>query len=162
VDSDRKILEKALGNALLGTGAHVQTQTVFAGLDWKLAGTRPEGALHSVYQLLNHMVYWQDWVVRWLDGESPPTPKHASGGWPQRAAPASRKEWERAVRHFGDGLQDLVRRSRLAHLFSRERKKSRLEMLQAIASHSSYHAGQVVLLRKLLGAWPPPSGGLTW
>jgi hypothetical protein len=35
-------------------------------------------------------------------------------------------------------------------------------MLQAIASHNSYHAGQVVALRQILAAWPPPSGGLTW
>jgi len=35
-------------------------------------------------------------------------------------------------------------------------------MLQAIASHTSYHAGQVVLVRQMLGTWPPPSGGVTW
>jgi hypothetical protein len=41
-------------------------------------------------------------------------------------------------------------------------EKSRLEMLHTIAGHNSYHVGQVVLLRQLLAAWPPPSGGLTW
>jgi hypothetical protein len=35
-------------------------------------------------------------------------------------------------------------------------------MLQTIGSHNSYHAGQVVIVRQALDAWPPPSGGLTW
>jgi len=160
--NERKILAKALGNALLGTGAHVETKTVFAALDWKIAGMRPDGAPHTVYQVLNHMLYWQEWVVKWLDGEKPPLPKHAAGSWPGDIAPASREEWGRAVKRFGRGVDQLTRRSRQADLFAKGRSKSPLEMLLTIASHNSYHAGQVVFLRQELGAWPPPSGGLTW
>jgi len=32
-------------------------------------------------------------------------------------------------------------------------------MLQTVASHNSYHTGQVVLLRRILGAWPPETSG---
>jgi uncharacterized damage-inducible protein DinB len=35
-------------------------------------------------------------------------------------------------------------------------------MILTIASHNSYHAGQVVFLRRMLGTWPPPSGGFSW
>ena len=35
-------------------------------------------------------------------------------------------------------------------------------MLYTIASDNSYHAGQAALVRVMLDAWPPPSGGLTW
>jgi uncharacterized damage-inducible protein DinB len=154
---DRKVLGKAVAGALLGKGAHVETKTVFAALDWKLAGRRVERAPHSVYQLLNHMLYWQEWVVKWLDGERPPIPKHASVGWPGDAAPTSPVQWERAVRRFRNGLEGLTRRSRQADLFSERGGKTALEMLQIIALHNSYHAGQVVLLRQVLGAWPPAS-----
>jgi hypothetical protein len=34
--------------------------------------------------------------------------------------------------------------------------------LQTMASHISYHLGEVVLMRRMLGLWPPPSGGYTW
>ncbi len=40
--------------------------------------------------------------------------------------------------------------------------KSVLEILQLIATHNSYHVGQIVSLRRGLGSWPPPRGGLTW
>jgi uncharacterized damage-inducible protein DinB len=162
VSDDRKIIEKAVSHALRGKGAHVEGQNIFAGLDWKLAGVRPVGVPHSLFQLLNHLTFWQDWAVKWLDGHAPATPRHASGSWPGDCGPADRKEWERAVHDFQNGLDELDRRCGQADILSKPGQKSRLEMLHTIASHNSYHAGQVVLLRQILGAWPPPSGGLTW
>jgi hypothetical protein len=156
------ILEKTIGRALSGEGAHAASQNVFEGLDWKLAGARPAGAPHSLFQLLRHLIYWQDWVVKWLDGTTPRVPKHASGSWPGGVSPAGRKEWESAVKDFRKGLDALDRASGGADLLTKRGKKSRLEMLLAIASHNSYHLGQAALLRQMLGVWPPPSGGLTW
>ena len=148
--------------ALSGEGAHADGRHVFEAIDWKLAGVRTQGAGHSLFELLNHLVYWQDWVLKWLDGAPPPLPKHASGGWPGNPGPASRKEWNAAVRAFRKGLDALDRGARESDLFGKQGKKSRLEMLHAIASHNSYHLGQAVLLRQMLGAWPPPQGSLTW
>ena len=159
---NRKLLESMIGDALSGKGAHVGTKALFDGLDWKAAGTRPEGAPHSIFQLLNHLSFWQAWVVKWLDGGDPKVPKHASGGWPSEVSPASAKEWQRSVRGFRSGLVRLARQSRESDLLTKRGKHSRLGMLQAIASHNSYHGGQVVVLRQMLGKWPPPSGGVTW
>jgi uncharacterized damage-inducible protein DinB len=36
------------------------------------------------------------------------------------------------------------------------------EQLENLAAHNAYHFGRIVLLRQLLGAWPPASGGYTW
>jgi uncharacterized damage-inducible protein DinB len=135
---------------------------VFSGLDAKAAGARPGNLPHSLFQILNHIAYWQDWVVKWLDGERPRVPRHASGSWPGAMAPANAAEWQRSVRRFQTGLKELERRSRTADLPALLGKQTRLEMLHAIASHNSYHTGQAVALRQMLGKWPPPSGGLTW
>jgi uncharacterized damage-inducible protein DinB len=162
MSDQRTILRKALGSALSGTGAHSATRTVFADLDWRLAGIRPDGAPHSAYQLLNHMRYWQAWVLGWLDGESPPLPAHAAGSWRGGVLPASRRAWESAVREFESGVDALERRASAGDPYKKHGGKRRLEMLSTIASHNSYHAGQVVMLRQLLGAWPPRTGGLTW
>lgn len=160
--ADSKALEKLARRALSGKGAHVATKDVFSGVAWQAAGSKPRGVSHSLYQLLKHMSYWQDWVVAWLEGRSPAAPLHASGSWPAEAAPSGRPEWDAAVRQFRRGLGQLERACRGADLSSRRGRKSRLEMIHAIAAHGSYHAGQVVILRHLLGKWPPPSGGLTW
>jgi uncharacterized damage-inducible protein DinB len=162
MSDDGKALEKIARRALSGEGAHVETKTVFAGLDWMAAGAKPDGAPHSVYQLVKHMSYWQDWGVAWLGGGRPATPRHASGSWPHEAGPSTRSDWVKTVRQFRAGLRQLERASRGADLLTARGRKSRLEMLLAIGAHNSYHAGQVVFLRQNLGKWPPPSGGLTW
>jgi uncharacterized damage-inducible protein DinB len=164
--NERGILETALDRALSGKGAHVEVVNAFEGLDWKLAGVRPAGAEHSIFQLLNHILFWQEWVVKWLDGDDPLIPEHASGSWPGEAAPSSSEDWERAILRHQRLVEALENRSREPDLFRKRisagAEKSRLEMLVTIASHDSYHVGQAVLLRQMLGAWPPPSGGLTW
>lgn len=167
MDQNLKNLQKSLLAALTGKGAHVEARHVFEGLDWRLAGRPVEGADHSIFQLLNHVIYWQEWALRWLTEEGrPPIPKHASGSWPGSVAPVSQVEWKQTVERFVATLAELSRLSRSTDLFVEKRagsaKKSRMEMLQTIASHNSYHLGQVVLSRRILGAWPPPSGGLTW
>jgi uncharacterized damage-inducible protein DinB len=164
--NERELLECAIDNALTGTGAHVEMTKAFEGLDWKLAGIRPTRVEHSIFQLLHHILYWQEWAVKWLDGEDPPIPKRASESWPEEPAPASLQEWKKTIARLDLVLEDLERRAGDSDLFRKQismgAEKSRLEMLHTIAGHNSYHLGQVVLLRQLLAAWPPPSGGLTW
>jgi uncharacterized damage-inducible protein DinB len=162
MSADRKLLENMIRRALSGEGSHVGVKDAFAGLDWKLTGVQPDGAPHSIFQLLNHMTYWNQWVVRWLAGQNPPTPKRARSGWPGTGAPQTAKEWREAVRQFDQGLREMMRASRASDLLVKQGTNTRLEMLQMIASHNSYHLGQVVLLRQRLGAWSPPSGGLAW
>ena len=162
MSAESKALEKLARYALSGKGAHVATKDVFSGLGWQAAGSKPRRVSHSLYQLLKHMSFWQDWVVQWLKGQSPVVPRHASGSWPAEAGPSNRRDWDKAVRQYRDALVELERGCRGADLSSRRGRKSRLEMLHAIGAHNSYHAGQVAFLRQLLGKWPPPSGGLSW
>jgi hypothetical protein len=71
VNTNGKVPERMVAHALSGKGAHVETRSIFAGLEWNLAGTQLFGAPHSIFQLLEHRVYWQDWVVKWLDEKKP-------------------------------------------------------------------------------------------
>lgn len=162
VKTGQKLLQQVAGRALSGKGAHVASAAVFSDLDTTTAGERPAGLPHSLFQILEHIVFWQDWVIEWCNGGKPRVPKHAAGSWPSKAAPADQAEWTACVRRFQTGLKELERRSRNGDLIEKKGKQSPLEMLHAIASHNSYHIGQAVVLRQMLGKWPPPSGGLTW
>jgi len=159
---DDKVLTNIVGRALSGEGAHAASRNVFDGLNWKAAAMRPPGFPHSIFQLLAHTSYWQDWALQWLDGNAPAVPRHAAGSWLSNPGPASPAEWERAVRNFREGLDKLEAQASEVDLLGKIGKTTRLRMFHTIASHTSYHIGQVVMLRQLLGKWPPPSGGLTW
>ena len=98
--------------------------------------------------------------VCWVQSHS--VCKAALPSWPPDPAPASEQDWIQAVKAFGRGLKGLERRARKPNRLVPRGKETRLGMLHHVASHNSHHAGQVVTLRQILGAWPPPSGGVTW
>ncbi|MCY3844548.1 MAG: DinB family protein [Acidobacteria bacterium] len=155
-----------LVRALSGEGAHVEVKTALDGVTWTRAGARPHGIPKSIFQIVNHLIFWNAWVVDWLDGADPPIPQQDSDSWPGAVGPASADEWEAAAARLGDLADALAQHAREDDLRSTRLSlgapKSRATMLHTIASHNSYHLGQIVLVRRIVGAWPPPGGGLTW
>ena len=163
VDSD--LLAEELRRALRGQGQFVDPVRAVDALDWTLAGQTPEGIEHSALRLVNHMVYWQDRYLARLRGEDAPTPPHDEEGWPGPVAPADEREWLDAVDAFRRGLAEAehaVTAAPLGDTGPTLAGKTRLGTLNGLALHNGYHAGQLVQLRKLLGAWPPPGGGDSW
>lgn len=148
---------------LHGKGAHVDTATVFDGLDWQKAGEKPGDCPHSVWDLLFQMNYWQDFMLAVLKGEKPKSPEHAAESWPDSSAPASEEEWTSALGHFLEGLKEAEQEAAkdLTEQVS-SKGRTRADCLLTIMLHNTYHAGQAVLVRRTIGAWPPPSGGDTW
>jgi uncharacterized damage-inducible protein DinB len=160
-----QVAEKTMLQALDGRGAHVSTAGALVGLDWQQAGQRPGGSPNNVFQILNHMIYWQDFCLRHLRGNPTPGPAHAPEGWPGPEAPADAAEWESAVARFGAGLEEAKHFAGAGDLGERLpewKDGTRYTALRIIASHNDYHIGQITLLRRMLGAWPPPGGGATW
>ena len=152
-------------NVLQGRGAHASVSNIFEALDWTLAGQSPAGSPYTIWQILNHLIYWQDYTLRLLAGEAPVVPEHAADSWPGEAFPASEASWNTAVESFLAGLrtaEEAVENSDLESATSTRPEQSRAETLGMLLGHNSYHLGQVVLLRRMLGSWPPPSGGDTW
>ena len=160
--TERDILKQTLSRALFGKDAHVQSTRALEGLDWKNAGARPKGMPHSIFQLLNHMIYWQHWTIQWLDGKKPKLPKHASMSWPGDVGPKNQKTWQQTTKAFLTGQKELFQRCQKLDSFNKSGKWSCSDIMQIIGSHNSYHLGQIVLIRRMLDSWPPPSGGDTW
>ncbi|SDI47990.1 DinB family protein [Natribacillus halophilus] len=142
---------------LVGENSHVNTLTIFDGLGINQAG---EVVLnqHSIWQILNHMIYWQEYILRILKGEETVPPKHASETWLTEVKPPDKNNWELAVNKFTDGLKGAIRFAENKHGVS----NYQTEHLLSLMSHNSYHSGQVVIIRRYLNQWPPPMGGDTW
>lgn len=63
-----------------------------------------------------------------------------------------------AVNKFMNGLNKAVRFAENEDGITNDQT----EHLLSLIAHNSYHAGQVVYIRRYLNQWPPPSGGDTW
>ncbi len=155
-------LSKALFMAMEGTESHVKTVNAVEGLSADHAGQKPGGVPHSVFQLLNHLVYWQDMSLVWLGGKTPKWPEHDPEGWPGRDRPKDQEEWDALVARFRAGLENAMGQVERDDMFTVRDRWAPVQMFRSIASHNSYHMGQIVLIRRMLEAWPPPGGGDSW
>lgn len=74
------------------------------------------------------------------------------------------RDWRAVVNRFLDGLSAAREAAQpdMTESLAARAEESRVEVLQSLIGHNSYHLGQIVVLRQLLCAWPPPSGGDTW
>ena len=153
--------EKFFGNGLHGEGVHVDTATIFDGLDWQQGGQQDGKFPHSIWELLFHMNYWQTFMLDFLKGDLPNSADADAESWPAAAAPESEDEWESAVVYFLKGLKEAEQeaKKKLLETVVAGREETRADCLQTIMLHNTYHAGQVVFARKIIGAWPPPYGG---
>ncbi|MCZ6691473.1 MAG: DinB family protein [Planctomycetota bacterium] len=105
MSTPEEILGENLVRSLSGLEAHVDTVSALEGLTCEVAGRWPTSSPHSIYQLVNHLIYWQEYCLAAIDGNDPPPPEHASDGWPGKERPASADEWEGTVARFRRGLQ---------------------------------------------------------
>lgn len=158
---------------LRGKGAHADPVACVEDVSMEMAGRTIDGFPHSIWQLVNHMNFWMAYELKRIAGEAPPYPEHAALSWHQKTEPPSNRDWSDGRARLGVLLQELtiVAKSSAADL-GREIKpthpshtqiaSSLQSVLWQIVAHNSYHTGQIALIRRCLGIWPPRAGGDTW
>ena len=121
---------------------------LLSGLTLEQVTLRPDGASHSIYEELWHVVGYQQSIVASGDPDGDRYP---------RAAPEHEDQWHDLVRVFLEG-------ARAAAAFGQSPERLALEVepgvtmeheLYSVAVHNAYHLGKIVALRQRIGAWPP-------
>ena len=130
------------------------------GLPVAMRGKRPEGAEHSLWEIVEHMR-----IAQWDILEFSRNPKHASpewpaGYWPKTQAPPDSSAWNKTIKAFQSDLKTMcqlvARRSTdLYAPIPHGDGQTILREALLIADHNAYHLGELVLVRRLLGAWKP-------
>ena len=165
--------QRALTELLRGKGAHADPIACVEDLSAELAARHAAGFPHSVGQLVFHMNYWMEYELHRIRGERPAYPEHNSESFPAAPAPADAQEWERLRTRMGKFLHEFGELAKLpAHELQREIEgvhdgdKKIAGTLEAVlwqmVAHNSYHVGQIAMVRRALGAWPPRGGGDSW
>lgn len=151
-------LRERIAEMLDSTHAHASFDDAVAEFPEQLRGTRRDGLPHSAWELLEHMR-----IAQWDILEFSRTPQHTSpawpeGYWPEGPEPPDAQAWEASVDAFRRDLhtmQDLVRDpSRdLWAPFPHGTGQDLLREALLVADHNAYHLGQLIQLRRALGAW---------
>ncbi len=157
--SEDTALRKHLVELLRAESAHVTFDDVIADWPAPLRGRKPEGVPYSPWQILEHMR-----IAQWDILEFSRDPKHVSpdwpqGYWPESEAPASDQAWQASVEAFRRELREMetLVQNPAIDLFERiphGQGQTILREALLVADHNAYHLGQLVVVRRLLGAWP--------
>jgi uncharacterized damage-inducible protein DinB len=165
--------QRALTELLRGKGAHADPIACVEDISAELAATEVEGFPHSIGQLVFHMNFWMNYDLQRMRGERPKYPEHNSASSPVGPSPADAAEWDRLRRDFAWFLAEHARLAESSRAeFERKiepthQKHNEIEgtleaMLWQTVVHNSYHIGQIAMIRRALGAWPPLVGGDSW
>lgn len=141
---------------LRGGGAHVDFDTAVKGLPAELRGKKPKGAEHSPWQILEHLRIAQWDILEFSRDSKHVSPKWPAGYWPTVQAPPNQRAWGKAVRTFRGDLNAMCELVKSASLFARIPHGDGQTILHEallVADHNAYHLGELVLVRRLLGAW---------
>jgi uncharacterized damage-inducible protein DinB len=163
-----------LTQALIAESYAAAPTHILEGLTDDLVHREIPNVPHTIYGELWHVAFWQRITLHWIAGIETPYPAKASDGFPQKISTEPPQEpWEQLRHRFLHGCehaaaaaQDSARLDQSIRCPSRPGAPTRTmtvaEQLVSLAAHNAYHLGRIVLLRQLLQAWPPASGGFTW
>lgn len=158
--ASEKELRDYLAKVLTWGEAHADWKQALAGLDPAQRGVRPAGSPYSAWELLEHARIAQEDIVDFATNPKYRAREWPASYWPNSPAPPDDAAWEKSVKEFAQGTEEMVKllKDPQTDLFAKIPHGTGQTMLRQallLADHNSYHLGQLVLVRRLLGAWAP-------
>ena len=112
------------------------------------AAWKPMPGRHSIWQLVNHIVFWQDYTLRSARAEKPDKDAFAREverrNW-EEPSQVSASSWAETKRRFRESYEQMIA---LVH------RAEKLDRPLYHLLHESYHVGQIMYLRALQGLPP--------
>jgi hypothetical protein len=143
---------------LQGGQAHLTFDDVIKDFPAKLRGVKPDGAPHTAWQLLEHMriAVWD--ILEFSRDAKHVSPPWPQGYWPKTEKPPGDEAWKKSIAAIKKDLaamQKLVENPK-TDLYAKIPHGTGQNILREallVADHNAYHIGQLLLLRRMLGAW---------
>ena len=155
---ERKILIDNLKELLKGGHAHATLEQAVKGLPAKLQGEVPEGMPYSIWQLVEHIRITQKDILEFSRDPEYVSPEWPAGYWPKEKAPKNEAAWKESLDEINSDLKEFIKllEAKDADLFTPFEHGTGQNLLREamlIADHTSYHTGEIIVLRRLMGAW---------
>jgi uncharacterized damage-inducible protein DinB len=154
-------LRSELKKLLDGGQAHATFAAAVKDFPAKLRGVVPAGLPYSAWQIVEHIRIAQRDILdfsRNSDGSYQPR-QWPDDYWPKGPAPSDEAAWEASLqalredREAFEALLDATPDDQLTQPFAWGDGQTLLREALLIADHDAYHTGELIVLRRLLGAW---------
>ena len=151
-------LRSHLIELLDGGHAHLTFEKAVADLPAALRGKKAPGLPHTPWRLVEHMRIAQWDILAFSRDSAHKSPPFPDGYWPEGDAPPDAAAWDRSVDAFRKDLEAMQRlvsdpKTDLFAVIPHGEGQTILREALLVADHNAYHLGQLVTVRRLLGAW---------
>ena len=152
------VLRKHLIELLRSRGAHADFDEAIDGLPEGLRGARVKDLPFTAWRLVEHLRLAQRDILEFSRNAKHKSPQWPEGYWPDGDAPPNPAAWDASVAAFRRDLADMEKlvKDPSNNLFApipHGQGQTLLREAMLAADHNSYHVGQLIVLRRLLGAW---------
>lgn len=138
--------------------AHADFDAAVADLPPGLRGVTPPGLPYSPWQLIEHLRLTQADILEFCRNARYVEQQWPDDYWPKAPAPPDDRAWDASItafRHDREDLQKMIKDPG-CDLFAKVPAGSGQTFLREfllVADHTAYHVGQLIAVRRLLGAW---------
>jgi hypothetical protein len=151
-------LRKHLVELLDGGHAFAPFKKIIADFPEKLRGEIPKGLPHSGWMLLEHLRIAQFDILDFSRNPKYKEMKWPDDYWPKTPAPPDGKAWDKSVEGFATDLEAMKKlvNDEETDLFAKIAwgdGQTVLREAMLVADHNAHHLGQMIDVRRLLGAW---------
>lgn len=156
--AEDKALREHLVKLLKGGDAHVTFENAIKDFPAELRGERLKGAEHSAWEVLEHLRIAQADILDFSINPQYKELEWPKEYWPETSAPPDAQAWDESVRAFEKDLKAMCAlvENEKTDLFAKIPHGSGQTILRealVVADHNGYHLGEMVVLRRILGAW---------
>lgn len=152
-------IRTAFRDALYGKHAHYDVLKALRGLTAEDAQKQPVKNDRSIWDHLYHIVFWHDITAQAIEDKEIDWKAIQGTDWLPKDAKLTETAWKKLVSSFEGHLSKLKEIAETADLGKLLKGFGNTPLGRGIIiefQHNGYHIGQIVLLRKILGLWPPP------
>ncbi len=159
MDPDQSTREH-VGDLMTWRSAHVEFDRVVKNVPEELRGRRPASLPYSLWELLEHIRLAQHDILDFCINPRYETLKWPDDFWPVEPEPPEREQWQHSIdtyRRDRQAMLDLVQDDEVDLHGAIPHGDGQTYLREALlaADHTAYHVGQMVLIRRILGIWPP-------
>ena len=158
VQKENSIIVKQLAELLEKGNAHVTLEGAVKDLPAELRSVKADKMPYTIWQLLEHIRITQWDILEFSSNPDHQSPVWPDEYWPKEGAPASEDAWKNSLHQIKNDRKDFIallqrESDKLLMPFPYGDGQNLLREALLIADHTSYHTGEIVVLRRLLGAW---------
>jgi hypothetical protein len=156
MNDEHEILISELVKLLNGGSAHAGLDDALRGLPARLRGVKPDNLPYSIWQMVEHIRIAQWDMVKFSKDEKHRSPKWPDEYWVKDTAPKDDAAWAQSIKQINDDREEFINLLKTGDIYKAiphgEGQSILREALQ-IADHNAYHIAEIIMIRRLLGAW---------